>query len=137
MKLSFRWYGPHDPVTLKQIAQIPGMHSIVSAVYDTPAGDVWPRESIRAIADAAAAHRLVFDVVESVPVHEEIKLGSSQAPDLIDVYCENLPPGSARPVYAVSAIILCPFLTGCAVIWPARRRTVPTALLMMRQLFLR
>lgn len=90
MKLSFRWYGPHDPVTLKQIAQIPGMHSIVSAVYDTPAGDVWPRESIRAIADAAAAHRLVFDVVESVPVHEEIKLGSSQAPDLIDVYCENL-----------------------------------------------
>ncbi|MBQ8397147.1 MAG: mannonate dehydratase [Clostridia bacterium] len=90
MKLSFRWYGPHDPVTLEQIAQIPGMRSVVSAVYDTPVGGVWPRESIKALSDAAAAHGLVFDVVESVPVHEEIKLGSPEAPALIDAYCENL-----------------------------------------------
>lgn len=90
MKLSFRWYGPHDPVTLEQISQIPGMRSVVSAVYDTPVGGVWSHESIKALSDAAAAHGLVFDVVESVPVHEEIKLGSKEAPALIDAYCENL-----------------------------------------------
>ena len=90
MKLSFRWYGPHDPVTLEQISQIPGMRSVVSAVYDTPVGGVWSHESIKALSDAAAAHGLVFDVVESVPVPEEIKLGSKEAPALIDAYCENL-----------------------------------------------
>ena len=46
MKLSFRWYGDDDKVTLKQIRQIPGMHSIVTAVYDVPVGEVWSRESI-------------------------------------------------------------------------------------------
>ena len=41
MKLTFRWYGPSDPVTLDQIRQIPSMTGIVSAVYDVPAGEVW------------------------------------------------------------------------------------------------
>ena len=46
MKLSFRWYGEEDKVTLENIRQIPGMHSIVTAVYDVPVGEVWSRESI-------------------------------------------------------------------------------------------
>ena len=46
MKLSFRWYGKEDKVTLENIRQIPGMHSIVTAVYDVPVGEVWSRESI-------------------------------------------------------------------------------------------
>ena len=46
MKLSFRWYGDDDKVTLEQIRQIPGMHSIVTAVYDVPVGEVWSNESI-------------------------------------------------------------------------------------------
>ena len=46
MKLSFRWYGKDDPVTLKKIRQIPGMRSIVSAVYDVKPGEVWPEESL-------------------------------------------------------------------------------------------
>ena len=40
MKLSFRWYGEEDKVTLGHIRQIPGMHSIVTAVYDVPVGEV-------------------------------------------------------------------------------------------------
>ena len=40
MKLSFRWYGEDDKVTLDNIRQIPGMHSIVTAVYDVPVGEV-------------------------------------------------------------------------------------------------
>lgn len=46
MKLSFRWYGDSDPVSLQYISQIPNMHSIVSAVYDVAPGEVWPEESI-------------------------------------------------------------------------------------------
>ena len=38
MKLSFRWYGEEDKVTLEKIRQIPGIYSIVSAVYDLPVG---------------------------------------------------------------------------------------------------
>ena len=90
MKLTFRWYGEDDPVTLEKIAQIPTMTGIVSAVYDVPAGGVWSRESIDAIRRKAQAHRLAFEVVESVPVPEEIKLGGPGAPELIDHYCENL-----------------------------------------------
>ena len=40
MKSSFRWYGESDPVSLENIRQIPGMRSIVSAVYDVPPGEV-------------------------------------------------------------------------------------------------
>lgn len=49
MKLSFRWYGEDDKVTLENIRQIPGMQSIVTAVYDVPVGEVWSRESIVAL----------------------------------------------------------------------------------------
>ncbi len=90
MKMTFRWYGESDPVTLENIAQIPKMTGIVSAVYDKAPGQVWGTESILAIKDAAAAHGLQFEVVESVPVHEEIKLGGKMAAEYTDVYCENL-----------------------------------------------
>src|SRR5699024_7394961 len=46
MKLSFRWYGEDDPIPLSYIRQIPGMYSIVSAVYDVPPGEVWLEESL-------------------------------------------------------------------------------------------
>jgi len=90
MKLTFRWYGEKDPVTLEKIRQIPLMEGIVSAVYDTPAGEVWPEESIAAIRERARENGLTFEVVESVPVHEEIKLGGPEAPRYIENYCENL-----------------------------------------------
>jgi len=41
MKMTFRWYGEDDPVSLDQIRQIPGMIGIVSAIYDVPVGEVW------------------------------------------------------------------------------------------------
>ena len=76
MKSSFRWYGDSDPVTLDMIRQIPGMRSIVSAVYDVKPGEVWPEESIKHLVDECAKKGLIFDVVESIPVTEEIKLGA-------------------------------------------------------------
>ena len=90
MKLSFRWYGHDDPVTLQNIRQIPGMHSIVTAVYDVPVGDVWPMESILNLKEAVEANGLHFDVIESVPVHEDIKLGLPTRDQYIANYCENI-----------------------------------------------
>ena len=90
MKMTFRWYGPSDPVTLEKIRQIPGMSGIVSAVYDVKPGGVWSMQSIQQIKTAAQANGLEFEVVESVPVPEDIKLGNKKAPALIDAYCENI-----------------------------------------------
>ncbi len=90
MKLTFRWYGDDDPVTLSHIRQIPQMTGIVSAIYDTPVGEVWSRESIAAMKKKANDNGLAFEVVESVPVHEDIKLGNENAPRLIENYCENV-----------------------------------------------
>lgn len=90
MKLTFRWYGGDDPVTLEQIRQIPAVDGIVSAVYDVKPGKVWSSDSIEKIRRDANENGLSFEVVESVPVPEEIKLGSADAPALIDNYCENI-----------------------------------------------
>ena len=90
MKMTFRYYGKSDPVTLTAISQIPTVRSIVSAIYDVPAGGVWSRESIAALKADAEAHGLAFEVVESVPVPEDIKLGNEKAAALIENYCENV-----------------------------------------------
>lgn len=90
MKMTFRWYGESDPVTLAQIRQIPKMSGVVSAVYDVAPGEVWSNESIAKLKQQAAENGLEFEVVESVPVPEDIKLGNERAPQLIENYCENI-----------------------------------------------
>lgn len=90
MKLSFRWYGEEDKVTLENIRQIPGMHSIVTAVYDVPVGEVWSRESIAKLKKQTKEAGLHFEVIESVPVHEDIKLGMPSRDRYIANYCENI-----------------------------------------------
>jgi mannonate dehydratase len=90
MKMVFRWYGEDDPVSLAYISQIPHMSGIVSAVYDVPVGEVWSEKSIHRIKEQAADHGLEFRVVESVPVHEDIKLGAHGCERYIENYCENI-----------------------------------------------
>ena len=90
MKLTFRWYGDNDPVTLEKIRQIPKMSGIVSAIYDVAPGEVWSNESILALKSKAEQNGLEFEVVESVPVPEEIKYGGERAGELIENYCENI-----------------------------------------------
>lgn len=90
MKMSFRWYGSDDKVTLQNIRQIPGMQAIVTAVYDVPAGEVWSRESIAALKKQVEEAGLLFEVIESVPVHEDIKLGLPARDRYIENYCENI-----------------------------------------------
>lgn len=90
MKMSFRWFGTSDPVSLEYIRQIPGMTHIVSAIYDEPVGEVWPMEKILALKATIEAAGLQFTLVESVPVHEDIKLGKPTRDRLIANYQQNI-----------------------------------------------
>ncbi len=90
MKLSFRWYGKDDPISLQYIRQIPTMHSIVSAVYEVKPGEVWPEEAIIKLKNECEANGLKFDVVESIPVSEDIKLGTDKRDSHIEAYIENV-----------------------------------------------
>jgi mannonate dehydratase len=88
--MTFRWFGESDPVTLKHISQIPLMEGIVSACYDVPVGKEWKEESINAIKSQANTHNLSFEVVESVPVHEDIKLGKKTRDEYIQAYINSI-----------------------------------------------
>jgi mannonate dehydratase len=90
MKMSFRWFGKSDPVSLEYIRQIPGMTHIVSAIYDEPVGEVWPMDKILALKSTIEAAGLQFTLVESVPVHEDIKLGKPTRERLIANYQQNI-----------------------------------------------
>ncbi|MGF6674439.1 mannonate dehydratase [Paraburkholderia sp. WSM4174] len=90
MKMTFRWYGDADPVPLAYIRQIPGMVGVVSAIYDVPVGEVWPIDRILSLKQKIEAHGLTLEVIESVPVHEDIKLGRPTRDGLIANYGETL-----------------------------------------------
>lgn len=90
MKMTFRWYGESDPVKLEYIRQIPGIYGIVSAIYEVPVGEVWPLDKLQALRDRIEAVGLKFEVVESVPVHEDIKLGKPSRDQLIANFAQNI-----------------------------------------------
>lgn len=90
MEMTFRWYGDSDPVTLEKIRQIPGVAGIVSAIYDIPVGEVWPYEKIIELKEKIAKSGLHLSVIESVPVHEDIKMGSGKRDEYIANYCQTL-----------------------------------------------
>lgn len=101
MILSFRWYGDGDPVTLEQIAQIPNMQGIVTALYQIPRGDVWSPEDIEDAKSKIEAAGLTWSVVESLNVHEDIKLGKPTRDRLIEQYCQSLENLSAAGIPVV------------------------------------
>ncbi len=91
MKMTFRWFGyGHDGISLENIRQIPGKPGIVSALNDVPVGEVWPLASIRFLKDTITQAGLEFEVVESVNVHEDIKLGFPSRDRYIENYQKTL-----------------------------------------------
>ena len=87
---SFRWFGPADPIPLAHIRQIPGVTNVVSALYDLPVGDPWGRERLGALKAQIEDAGLRFGVVESIPVHENIKLGRRGRDRLIENFCRSV-----------------------------------------------
>lgn len=90
MKMTFRWYGEKDCIPLDYIRQIPNMSGVVTAVYDVPVGEVWEIEKITGLKKLCDEKGLEMEVIESVPVHEDIKLGKPSRDKLIKNYAENI-----------------------------------------------
>ena len=90
MKMTFRWYGENDCIPLNYIKQIQGMTGVVTAVYDVPVGEVWPEESIKRLKELCDNAHLEMEVIESVPVHEDIKLGKPTRDKYIENYKKNI-----------------------------------------------
>ncbi|MGH7709680.1 MAG: mannonate dehydratase, partial [Gemmatimonadaceae bacterium] len=88
--MTFRWFGPQDAVTLANIRQIPGVQGIVAALFDVPPGEVWPKTALADLGEQIESAGLRFSVVESIPVHEDIKLGRPTRDRLIDNYCASV-----------------------------------------------
>lgn len=90
MKMTFRWYGEDDPIALEKIRQIPCVSGVVTAVYSVPPGEAWPQEEIDKMRREVNANGLEMEVIESVPVHEDIKLGRGRCEEYIENYKENI-----------------------------------------------
>jgi mannonate dehydratase len=102
MKVTFRWYGDGDPVRLSDIRQIPAVAGVVTAVYDVPVGEVWTRERIRRLKGDVSAAGLAVSVVESLPVHEDIKLGRPTRDRYIANYMASLANLGAEQIPVVT-----------------------------------
>jgi mannonate dehydratase len=90
MDLTFRWFGPRDTIPLTYIRQIPAVRGIVGALFDIPIGEPWPLDRVESLREEVEAHGMPLAVVESIPVHEDIKLGRPTRDRLIDNYCESV-----------------------------------------------
>lgn len=100
MRETWRWFGEYDPITLPQVRQT-GAVGIVSALHAIPYGEVWPRAAIAARKAEIEGAGLTWDVVESLPVHEDIKRGIGDLDRLFDTYRQSLTNLAAEGITTV------------------------------------
>ena len=89
--MTLRWFGEEfDSVSLKNIRQIPGVTGIVSTLYDTKPGEVWPLERIRNLKKTIEASGLRLAGIESYNIHDAIKAGLPERDKYIENYIKTL-----------------------------------------------
>ena len=91
MEMTFRWYGAdQEKITLDQIRQIPGIKGVVGCLMDIPVGDVWPEDRIAALVKQVEDHGLTLKVIESVNIHDDIKVGLPSRDKYIENYKQTI-----------------------------------------------
>lgn len=92
MEQTWRWWGPNDIITLSHVCQV-GATGIVTALHDIPTGELWSSDAVAERKRAIEADRrlgLRWSVVESLPIHERIKLGEGDPSELLDTYRQSM-----------------------------------------------
>ena len=91
MQMTFRWFGnSKDTVSLSQIRQIPGVTGIVAALHELPCGEPWPLDRILEMKKQIEDAGLTMECIESVNVHEDIKLGLPTREKYIENYITSI-----------------------------------------------
>jgi len=89
MKETWRWFGPQDPIPLDHIKQA-GASGIVSALHDLYRGEAWPLDAVLKRRDGILASGFDWSVVESIPIHNSIKLRAGQSGHFISAWKDTL-----------------------------------------------
>lgn len=90
MTLSFRWYGPDDPVSLEAIRQVPGVEGVVTALHEVPPGVPWTADALRQRRERVEAAGLRWTAVESIPVTDRARLGADGAGADLDAFAASV-----------------------------------------------
>lgn len=91
MEMTFRWYGADaEKISLEQIRQIPGVEGVVGCLMDIPVGEVWPEERIGELVGQVERAGLTLKVIESVNIHDDIKVGLPSRDRYIENYKQTI-----------------------------------------------
>ncbi|CAM3935252.1 mannonate dehydratase [Deinococcus frigens] len=101
MRMTMRWFGPADPVPLWKLRQVPNLTGIVGALHDVPTGEAWTRAGVAGLRQTVERHGLALSVIESVPVHEDIKLGNARRDGRIAAWIASLEAVAAEGIGVV------------------------------------